>query len=124
MTDGFTPNFEIHDELHFHAARSMGKFKAFAESVAKAQAEAQERLARKAAATFLPRGLGWLLDHPRLLKAVYRIRPGWRPTLVVSYDNGERGSGQVTTIRDKNGVIYTLSTWTTASGVRIEEGAA
>lgn len=42
----------------------------------------RERAARTVAVSHLPRRLFWLVDHPRLLRLFYRLRPSWRPMVV------------------------------------------
>lgn len=44
-------------------------------------AESLERAARELLIARLPRSGGWLADHPRLLRLVFRLRPGLRPTV-------------------------------------------
>lgn len=39
--------------------------------------------ARQIARAFLPRRLGWLVDHPRLLGACYSLRLFKRPTVTI-----------------------------------------
>lgn len=43
----------------------------------------REFQARRLLRENLPRRLWWLLDHPRLLKFVLRLRPSWRPKQIV-----------------------------------------
>lgn len=62
----------------------------------------RERLARRAALTYLPRGLKWLVDRPRLLRVVYKLRPSWRPTIYVGVD----GDFTAFCVRGKHGIIY------------------
>ncbi len=53
---------------------------AFADA-ARQRAEEREREARAAVVARLPSVLRWTVDHPSLLRAVYRVRPALRPTL-------------------------------------------
>lgn len=46
----------------------------------------QERLAERVAQSWLPRPLRRLVDHPRLLRVAYFIRPRWRPVIRVGHD--------------------------------------
>lgn len=47
------------------------------------QAAERERIARALIVESLPRGLGWMVDHPRVLKLFYRVFPRRRPVMVV-----------------------------------------
>ena len=52
----------------------------------------QEAQARAAGEAWLPRGLRWLLDHPRLLRLyVWRLPHRRRPTLVSYYSSWPSG---------------------------------
>lgn len=48
---------------------------------ARAQAHTREELLREVAATYLPRWLRWAVRWPKVMAAIYRLRPNWRPTI-------------------------------------------
>jgi hypothetical protein len=50
---------------------------------AEALAMARERYARRLIEARLPRHLGWLIDRPRALRWIYKLRPAWRPSMSV-----------------------------------------
>lgn len=43
---------------------------------------------RDAACSYLPRPLKWSVDHPRVLRVLYRLHPSWRPRVTVGVDLG------------------------------------
>lgn len=51
-------------------------------------AEQREAALRDAARERLPRPLRWAVDHPRALRVIYRLRPGWKPVVVIGADGG------------------------------------
>jgi hypothetical protein len=34
----------------------------------------------------LPRALRWAVDHPRVLRVAYRLRPAWSPPITYGFD--------------------------------------
>jgi hypothetical protein len=50
-----------------------------ARAYAKTLNDARERQARRLVIESLRPRLRWLVDHPRLLKLLYRVVPSWRP---------------------------------------------
>lgn len=65
-----------------------------------------ERLARQVARTYLPRRLGWLVDHPRLLRIAYKLRPSWCPMIYYGIDGDATAVG----MRSKDGTFHLLET--------------
>lgn len=74
----------------------------------------QERLAERVAESWLPHPLRWLVGHPRLLRFAYRLRPGWRPLMYVSTDDGSTAY----CARMKDGTMAVLEITTTGQGWR------
>lgn len=46
-------------------------------------AAARNRYARRLIAARLPKGLHWLVDRPRTLGWIYKLRPTWRPSMAI-----------------------------------------
>jgi hypothetical protein len=58
-------------------------------AIAERQAAETERVVRALVEGALPRRLRWTVDHPRVLAALYRLWPSWRPRLVIGTDVGD-----------------------------------
>lgn len=66
-------------------------------------AEQREDVLREAAREYLPRPLRWAVDHPHVLRVLYRVRRSWRPRVygtdlgvTVAMVQGEDGRMAVT----------------------------
>jgi hypothetical protein len=46
-------------------------------------AAARNRYARRLLTARLPRRLHWLVDRPRTLRWIFRVRPEWRPSMAI-----------------------------------------
>lgn len=51
-------------------------------SASRAISQVEERQARQEIRRRLPRAGAWLIEHPRILRLVFRLRPRLRPVLV------------------------------------------
>lgn len=71
-------------------------------------AASREDVLREVARDELPRRLRRLVDHPRMLRIAYRLRPRWRPTIVVGYDFGCDRFTFVETVRRSDGTMVVL----------------
>lgn len=52
-----------------------------------------EAMARAAISERFPRTGAWLVEHPRALRLLFRLRPGLRPTMI--YQQGTPGAQEV-----------------------------
>lgn len=75
---GSSPRVEFHDETH---RMSDGYLEAIGAHLQKLQVAADEIAARRAHERALRPRLRWLVDHPRLLDWVYRLRLAARPVM-------------------------------------------
>ena len=66
--------------------------------------QTREEAIRAAVERSLPTRLGWLVDHPRLLKWVFRVRPSWQPRIVMGSDLGNT----VTMVWDRTDTLTVL----------------
>lgn len=81
----------------------MGDFlnRAISETAWNLAAQREDAL-REVAREYLPRPLRWAVDHPRVLRVLYRVRRHWRPRVVTGTD-GELTVGMV---EGKDGTMY------------------
>ena len=90
----------------------MSVYGAIASKLWASLAEQREDALRKAAIERLPRGLRWAVDHPRLLRILYRIRRKWSPTVVVGVDWADNSGTTVKMVRRKDGSVVLLASET------------
>lgn len=67
-------------------------------------ARQREDALREAAREYLPRPLRWAVNHPRILRVLYRLRRSWAPRIVYGFD---LGTGVAVTQRKDGSVIVT-----------------
>lgn len=67
-------------------------------------ARRREDAVREVAREYLPRVLRWAVDHPRVLRVLYRMRRSWSPRVVYGFD---LGIGVAVTVRKDGTMIVT-----------------
>lgn len=74
---------------------------------ARGLARQREDALRDAAREYLPGPLRWTVDHPRILRLLYRLRRSWAPRVVYGFD---LGVGVAVTLR-KDGTAIVSETF-------------